>query len=200
MSSHAIRLTFPRIGARADGAGRALTAAVATSRNPRPRRRPRPPLHAPPVEEPEEPLPSSPLDTQLPECRARRRAEAVHRGSRRDGEAPGRADRRHVQPHLLLRRPGRAAGRGVRVRAARRRAAEQALQAPHEEQGARLLRAAAARHAACGASRRTRRSRRGADHGETRARRAGGLHRSHPELRQADPRHRPRRARDLIGR
>ena len=89
------------------------------------------------------------LETQLPPAVRDARAEAVHRRPRRDGQAAARADRRDVQPHVLLRRQGRAARHRVRVRAAHRGAAEQALQDRHRQQDPRGLRAAAARASCC---------------------------------------------------
>ena len=131
--------------------------------------------------------------------RARDRPQTVHRRPRRDGQASAGADRRDVQSHLLFRRPGRPTRRGVRVRTAHGRTAEQAFQDRHRQQGARALDADAARHAAFGAGRGQGRPGCGAGHGATGAAEARRLQRSHPHQRQPDPGHRPRRAGDRLG-
>ena len=84
-------------------------------------------------------------------CRSSVRDErAVHGRPRRDGQASAHPHRRHVQPHALLRRQGRAAGRRLRVRQAHRGRAEQAAK-DRQPEGPRLVRAVAARPAAAGA-------------------------------------------------
>ena len=126
---------------------------------------------------------------------ARGRTEAVHRRPRRARQAPGRADRRDVQSHVLFRRPGRAARHRVRVRPAHGGAAQQALQDRHRQQDPRDLLPAAARNAAFGARRRQGGPGCGAGSADARAGRACRLQRSHPDERQPDPGHRSRRAR-----
>ena len=131
---------------------------------------------------------------------ARGRAEAVHGRPRRARQAPGRADRRDVQSHVLFRRPGRAARHRVRVRPAHGGTAQQALQDRHRQQDPRDLLAAAARNAAFGAHRRQGGPGCGAGSGDARAGEARRLQRSHPDERQPDPGHRPRRAGDCLHR
>ena len=137
------------------------------------------------ADEPGDQIPPSQLETQLPPG-VRDLVLKPHTG---DLDAMvkrrARADRRDVQPHVLLRRQGRAARRVLRVRAAHRGAAEQALQDRHPRQDLRRLRAAAARPAAAGARRRQGRPGGGADHGAARAPEVRRLQQSHPDERQA---------------
>ena len=129
--------------------------------------------------------------------RAGRHVRAVHRRPRRDGQAPAGPGRRDVQSHVLLRRQGRAARHGVRVRAAHRGAAQQAAQ---DRRTRRRSTSSSCRCRATCCCRRSSTARstwsRRRSPVTARAAEARRLHQSHPDERQRGPGHRPRRAGD----
>ena len=157
------------------------------------------PAAATPASDENAPLPPPAYETGLPESVRAVLSTPFTGDFDADDQAAAHPRGRHVQPHVLLRRQGRAARRGVRVRQGLRGPAEQEAQ-DGQHQGQRRLRADAARRAGFGAHRRQGRPRDRPGHRQAGAAGARGLHQPHAHERERGGGDRPRRPGDRLGR